>query len=42
MRTDIIRTYKDIQSWVGIIAGLALFIAFNAGAITMFEEPLQR
>ena len=42
MRTDIIRTYKDIHSWVGIIAGLALFIAFYAGAITMFEEPLQR
>lgn len=42
MRTDIVRTYKDIHSWVGIIAGLALFIAFYAGAITMFEEPLQR
>lgn len=42
MRTDIIKTYKDIHSWVGIIAGLALFIAFYAGAITMFEGPLQR
>lgn len=42
MRTDIVRTYKDIHSWVGIIAGLALFVAFYAGAITMFEEPLQR
>jgi uncharacterized iron-regulated membrane protein len=42
MRTDIIRTYKDIHSWVGIISGLALFIAFYAGAITMFEKPLQR
>jgi uncharacterized iron-regulated membrane protein len=42
MRTDIVRTYKDVHSWVGIIAGLALFIAFYAGAITMFEEPLQR
>lgn len=42
MRTDIVRTYKDIHSWVGIIAGLALFIAFYAGSITMFEEPLQR
>lgn len=42
MRTDIVRTYKDIHSWVGIISGLALFIAFYAGAITMFEEPLQR
>lgn len=42
MRTDIIRTYKDIHSWVGIVSGLALFIAFYAGAITMFEKPLQR
>jgi uncharacterized iron-regulated membrane protein len=42
MRTDIIRMYKDIHGWVGIISGLALFVAFYAGAITMFEEPLQR
>jgi uncharacterized iron-regulated membrane protein len=34
--------YKDIHGWVGIVSGLALFIAFYAGAITMFEEPLQR
>lgn len=42
IRTDIIKMYKDVHSWVGIIAGLMLFIAFYAGAITMFEEPLQR
>ena len=42
MRTDIVKMYKDIHGWVGIISGLALFIAFYAGAITMFEEPLQR
>jgi len=42
MRSDILRTYRDIHSWVGIISGLALFIAFYAGAITMFEAPLQR
>ena len=42
MRTDILKTYKDVHSWVGIIAGLALFIAFYAGAITMFAEPLNR
>lgn len=38
MRTDIVKTYKDVHSWVGIIAGLALFIAFYAGAITMFAD----
>lgn len=42
MRADIVRTYKDVHSWVGIVSGLALFIAFYAGAITMFEGPLQR
>lgn len=42
MRADIVRTYKDVHSWVGILSGLALCIAFYAGAITMFEEPLQR
>lgn len=42
VRTDIVRMYKDIHGWVGIVSGLALFIAFYAGAITMFEEPLQR
>ncbi|WP_232495541.1 PepSY-associated TM helix domain-containing protein [Novosphingobium kaempferiae] len=42
VRTDIVRMYKDIHGWVGIISGLALFVAFYAGAITMFEEQLQR
>jgi len=42
MRTDIVRVYKDVHTWVGIISGLALFIAFYAGAITMFETPLER
>jgi len=34
--------YREIHSWVGIICGLFLFIAFYAGAISMFEVPLQR
>jgi len=42
LRSDIIRVYKDVHTWTGIIGGLALFIAFYAGAITMFEIPLQR
>lgn len=40
--TDLVRMYKEIHGWVGIISGLALFIAFYAGAVTMFEVPLQR
>lgn len=42
IRTDIVRTYRKIHGWVGIVCGLFLFIAFYAGAITMFEEPVQR
>ena len=42
MRTDVVRMYRDIHSWIGIVCGLALFIAFYAGALTMFEVPLQR
>ena len=42
IRTDIVRMYKDVHTWVGIVSGLCLFIAFYAGAITMFEVPLQR
>ncbi|MFT3755343.1 MAG: PepSY-associated TM helix domain-containing protein [Pseudoxanthomonas sp.] len=40
--TDIIKVYKDVHIWVGIVCGLMLFIAFYAGAITMFEKPLER
>nr|WP_086491014.1 PepSY-associated TM helix domain-containing protein [Novosphingobium panipatense] len=40
--TDLVRMYKEIHGWVGIISGLALFVAFYAGAVTMFETPLQR
>jgi uncharacterized iron-regulated membrane protein len=42
IRTDIVKMYKDIHTWVGIVSGLCLFIAFYAGALTMFEGPLQR
>ncbi len=40
MRSDIIRVYKTVHTWTGIVSGLALFIAFYAGAITMFKESL--
>jgi uncharacterized iron-regulated membrane protein len=40
--TDILKTYKAVHGWVGIICGLMLFIAFFAGAVTMFEAPLQQ
>lgn len=41
MRSEIIRIYKSVHSWTGILAGLALFIAFYAGALTVFKSPIQ-
>ncbi|MCP5471937.1 MAG: PepSY domain-containing protein [Sinobacteraceae bacterium] len=40
--SDIVKVYKDVHIWVGIVCGLMLFIAFYAGAITIFEKPLER
>lgn len=40
MRSDILRVYKTVHTWTGIVAGLLLFIAFYAGAVTMFEDAL--
>lgn len=42
MRTDFIRIYKSVHTWTGIVSGMALFIAFYAGALTVFKEPLAR
>jgi len=42
MRAENIRIYKSLHTWTGIISGLALFIAFYAGALTMFKEPIAR
>ncbi|ARW11449.1 PepSY-associated TM helix domain-containing protein [Acetobacter ascendens] len=41
IRTDIVQMYRDIHSWVGILAGVFLFVAFYAGGISVFEVPLQ-
>lgn len=32
MRSDVIRTYKTLHTWTGLIAGMMLFIGFYAGA----------
>ena len=42
LRTDIVKMYKEIHGWVGIVSGLGLFIAFFAGALTMFDAPIKR
>ncbi|MGH8085257.1 MAG: PepSY-associated TM helix domain-containing protein [Lysobacter sp.] len=40
IRTDLIRRYKTLHTWTGIIAGFGLFIAFYGGALSMFKEPI--
>lgn len=40
MKAQTLRTFIDVHTWVGLIAGFALFIAFYAGAITVFTHEL--
>ncbi|WP_426399377.1 PepSY-associated TM helix domain-containing protein [Ralstonia sp. R-29] len=40
MRAATLRLYQTLHTWVGLMAGWALFIAFFAGAITVFHEEL--
>lgn len=42
IRSDILRAYKSLHTWVGIGAGMLLFIGFFGGALTMFKQPLDR
>ncbi|MCE0743683.1 PepSY domain-containing protein [Acetobacter sicerae] len=41
LREDIVAVYREVHSWVGILAALFLFVAFYAGAVSMFEQTLQ-
>jgi uncharacterized iron-regulated membrane protein len=36
-----LRDFTSVHSWAGLVAGFALFVAFYAGAITMFQHQLQ-
>lgn len=40
MKAATLRTFLAVHTWVGLIAGMALFIAFYAGAITVFTHEL--
>jgi uncharacterized iron-regulated membrane protein len=42
IQADYLRIYKSVHTWTGIISGMALFIAFYAGALTVFKQPLAR
>lgn len=40
MKPQTLRTFIEVHTWVGLIAGFALFIAFYCGAITVFSHEL--
>ncbi len=42
MRAQTLKVYRWLHTWTGIVAGLALFIAFVGGALTMFRDPISR
>lgn len=42
VRTDILKIAKELHTWVGIGAGILLFICFFAGGLTMFQHELSR
>ncbi|MDH5824987.1 PepSY-associated TM helix domain-containing protein [Luteimonas sp. RD2P54] len=41
MKATTLRTFLALHTWVGLVAGMGLFIAFYAGAITVFVHELQ-
>lgn len=40
MKSSTLRTFISVHTWVGLVAGFCLFIAFYAGAVTLFHEEL--
>ncbi|MBP4721147.1 PepSY domain-containing protein [Acinetobacter baumannii] len=42
IRSDIIKIGKNLHTWVGISAGILLFICFFAGGLTMFQHHLSQ
>ncbi len=42
MKSSTLRVFLKVHTWVGLVAGLVLFIAFYAGAITVFTHQLQQ
>lgn len=41
MKASTLRVFLSVHTWVGLISGMALFIAFYAGAISIFVHELQ-
>ncbi|KAF0814748.1 hypothetical protein IGB42_00803 [Andreprevotia sp. IGB-42] len=42
MKSATLKLYRSLHTWTGILCGLTLFVAFYAGAITVFHEDLHQ
>ncbi|HEY9133882.1 MAG TPA: PepSY-associated TM helix domain-containing protein [Dyella sp.] len=40
MKASTLRTFQVVHTWTGLLAGFALFIAFYAGALTVFHDDI--
>ncbi|GAB3305906.1 PepSY-associated TM helix domain-containing protein [Luteimonas notoginsengisoli] len=40
LKSATLRTFSAVHTWTGLVAGFALFVAFYAGAITVFHHDL--
>jgi uncharacterized iron-regulated membrane protein len=40
MKASTLRTFQVVHTWTGLMAGFALFIAFYAGALTVFHDDI--
>ena len=40
MKGERLRRMIDLHAWVGMVSGLALFVAFFAGALNVFHHEL--
>lgn len=40
MKAVTLRTFQTVHTWTGLLAGFALFVAFYAGALTVFRDDI--
>ena len=40
MKAATTRTFQTVHTWTGLMAGFALFVAFYAGALTVFHDDI--
>ncbi|PWK82727.1 PepSY-associated TM helix domain-containing protein [Fulvimonas soli] len=40
MKSSTLRTFQTVHTWTGLVAGFALFVAFYAGALSVFHDDI--